>query len=391
MGIPYLYRLFLSIDPSSKNKDRSILAAQTNRLTVLDSYRALAALYVVCFHYFYRWTDVAVGEPRIPTTPLLSHSAVIQHGYLGVVFFFIISGFVIALTLRHTNSFLDFAVKRFARLFPAMLSCASFTYVAVKIFRVEPFSDVALVDFLPSLTFMSPQIFNKLLGVDSHWISGVYWSLFIEVKFYFFAAVIYFVSPKNFLISFSVFAALLCGVFWYSTIAGYESLVNILELGFFPKYAFLFVAGMTFYEVHDRNGNSTPLLSAIIMISLTYSVLVYSPLNPVWPSTMIAMLMIVVFHVLFVLFVIDASVLAPIKSRMLAKIGAASYSLYLLHESIGVSAINRLNEHVLETTAWPFVVATLVVFLSIAFYDHIETPSRRLIRSLYATRFRTQH
>jgi len=353
---------------------------------VLDSYRALAALYVVCFHYFYRWTELRADEPLIAVTPVLSSSTVIHYGYLGVEFFFIISGFVIALTLTHTKSFLDFAVKRFARLFPAMLACASFTFVAVKLFQVAPFSDVRPIDFLPSLTFISPNIFNELFNIDSAWVSNVYWSLFIEVKFYFFASIFYFVFRRPFLISFFVFSAILCGAYWYAMITGHDTIGNVLAMAFFPKYAGLFVAGMGFYEIYSRGGKSTPVLTAIISASLAYSLFVYSPLNPVQFSSSVALLMIIIFHLLFVLLVTDAGVLAPLKSRVLAKIGAASYSLYLLHESIGVSAIYRLNEFVLASTIWPVLVAALVVLLSIWFYDYIETPSRRYIRHFYASR-----
>lgn len=367
------------------------MAANTNRYTVLDSYRALAALYVVCFHYFYRWSELPTTEQLIPSTPILSSSAVVQYGYLGVEFFFIISGFVIALTLNSTRTISDFAVKRFARLFPAMLICAGFTFAVVKLLAVEPFSEVGLVDFLPSLTFISPQVFNKLLGLESDWISGVYWSLFIEVKFYFYAAIIYFLSPKRFLTNFFWFSFGLCAVYWVSVTSGHGVVANLLDILFFPKYVFLFVAGMTFQSAHRSEGKPTNVVVAIGVFSLIYSVFVYSPLNPVQSSNILAMAMIVVFYALFVLFVIDARVLVLLKFRLLAKIGAASYSLYLLHESVGVSVIRRLNEDVLSSGVWPFVAIVMVVILSIVFYEFIETPARRIIRDFYASRHPPEH
>jgi len=50
-------------------------------------------------------------------------------GFDGVELFFIVPGFVIALTLRHCHTLWEFAVRRFARLFPAMALCSLLTFL----------------------------------------------------------------------------------------------------------------------------------------------------------------------------------------------------------------------------------------------------------------------
>ena len=140
---------------------------------------------------------------------------------------------------------------------------------------------------------------------------------------------------------------------------------------------------MGFYGLHSGRSESRVFLVAIILISLAYSLLIYSPAIPMQSGNWYAMTMILMFFVMFALFVSDSEVLRPLRSVVLARVGTASYSLYLLHESIGVSLINVLNEYVFPTLLWPLVTIVALVLVSIIFYEKIETPSRQVIRRIH--------
>lgn len=81
----------------------------------LTSIRFFAALAVVIFHSGASWMSANAHVPAPIKTLLLN-------GYLGVTFFFVLSGFILQLTYRGRISSSDqirrFAVARFARLYP---------------------------------------------------------------------------------------------------------------------------------------------------------------------------------------------------------------------------------------------------------------------------------
>ena len=90
------------------------------RVGEIDALRGLAALAVMLFHYTTRIEELypAVGAAWFNA----------RHGHFGVNLFFIVSGYVIFMTLQRTKHPLDFVVSRFSRLFPAYWAAVLLTF-----------------------------------------------------------------------------------------------------------------------------------------------------------------------------------------------------------------------------------------------------------------------
>jgi len=82
-----------------------------SRIVELDALRGLAALAVVAFHYTTLYGELYGHSTQPPVS--------FGFGNYGVHLFFLISGFVIFMTLERTRTAMDFVVSRFSRLFPA--------------------------------------------------------------------------------------------------------------------------------------------------------------------------------------------------------------------------------------------------------------------------------
>ena len=104
-----------------------------NRIAALDGLRCFAIVGVLLFHYYGRWTPPASPVNFYPYGGLLAGFAPVRYGFYGVNLFFVISGFVISLTLRRCTGFWDFAMRRAARLWPSMALCAGLTFAVLSI------------------------------------------------------------------------------------------------------------------------------------------------------------------------------------------------------------------------------------------------------------------
>lgn len=110
------------------------------RIKELDSLRGIAALMVVLYHYTFRFHEKY-------SYSFLYDVFNFEYGHLGVELFFMISGFVIYMSIKNINSPLDFLKKRFYRLYPLFWLSLLFTSL-VMYFLPLPDTKQSLTQFL---------------------------------------------------------------------------------------------------------------------------------------------------------------------------------------------------------------------------------------------------
>ena len=133
-----------------------------SRILELDALRGIAIIAVMLYHYTSRYVRLY----GFHNTPPLEF----WYGRLGVEFFFIVSGFLIFMTLTKTKNSLDFIIARFSRLYPVFWASALFTFLIVSIFSLPGREVNGLKAVLSNLTMVP-----NLLGYPL--IDGAYWFL----------------------------------------------------------------------------------------------------------------------------------------------------------------------------------------------------------------------
>ncbi len=151
------------------------------RLENVDLLRGVAIIFVVFFHYTYHYSVEYLLRTDEWSLPIA------RYGWSGVDIFFIVSGYCIALTIVKTSNFIEFSIKRFARIYPAYFFCGIVTLVFYSFFDL-PGREVNWYTGFMNLIFA-----NFIPGLKFQYIDGIYWALMIELKFYIFFGIIYFI------------------------------------------------------------------------------------------------------------------------------------------------------------------------------------------------------
>ena len=248
-----------------------------NRILILDGFRGLSILIVVLFHFFTRGT---IPYSSINLYPYGNYFNFFPNGLLGVKFFFMISGFVIFMTLEKTASFKSFILNRIIRLFPTMfiISLATFLiFLLIGSNYIFYHDNTNLKYFFTSIFFISPS-FLKLFHIESNYLNGSYWSLWPEIQFYFFFLAIIYYSSKNKKFEVIIFISFLMILFNYFfnrtnlpfTLNGTFSKKLVLIFNVFNLLVYLqhFIAGVIWYFIYTNKYSTKKLFLNIILLLL---------------------------------------------------------------------------------------------------------------------------
>jgi peptidoglycan/LPS O-acetylase OafA/YrhL len=368
-----------------------------NRFLELDAIRGLAALSIVLFHYAssYKWANY--------------HPYSYFH-YLDqcLQIFFIISGFVIILSIKRTSRSIDFFVSRFARLYPIYLFSVITTLLITNIARIAEPRTEKIYDII--LNFF---MLHDFFGGRS--VNIVYWTLTVEICFYAVMFIIYRFKLVKYIDA-------ICG-FWLlfifvNTAKAYifpdtvqalnSSLDTVYEINNFNftypnqlgvlyfanqpvnlssfissfkdfiKNNFLllqgravfFIAGIVLYQCQTLR--FSPYRLALISLCIFIKAIDYSPDTPRYAFIFFAFFIVIMYLIITGRFKI-------ISTKPLIFLGTISYSLYLSHLQVNWLVKPLFNSippeiSIIIRASIAIIVASLLTF-------KIELPAMKFIKS----------
>lgn len=336
------------------------------RYLELDALRGIAAVMVVLFHY---------------TLHRDGYDDILKLGTTGVDLFFIISGFVIFMSLHKIESGRQFMANRFARLYPTYWTAVTFTFILMTVVNAVYHPHLLTWQhvwrYIANLT-----MFQFYLGVPD--LDSIYWTLLLEMLFYLFMLLLFklkllkHINPIGMSLS---IITLIGALFFYNVPAVKNVIVYLPVLQFMP----LFLMGINFYKIHASPDKKQyryiiPFLCLVMQILLFK----YAGRSRHFINHMEYAAMLTLFFIFFTAFVNGA--LDFIVNKATLFLGRISYALYVVHQYVSLSVIFpifliKLNVNFWITTL--FIALPAVILLSAAITYLIEIPMRyRLKKAL---------
>lgn len=324
----------------------------TGRIESLEILRGLAALSVAWHHF-----TTVHPENWVRLSG--------KYGGLGVAIFFVISGFVILLSIHQRypgfgmRDITPFMARRLTRLEPPYLAAVALVILIWELSSRAPgFAGQPPQYELPQVI---AHVAYAIPFTPYEWLDPVYWTLAYEFAFYVFAGAFYWVLGNSGSLRWLLMVSLMIGA----------SLAGLL-----PSIALMFSLGIAVFRRLCLREPLWVTLSVLATVSLTITHLDHPISAAAGLGTSLAIWMT-----------------TKVKFRGLIwrpffVLGTLSYSLYLVHGPVGGRVINLLGRFAPDT-AWADLllsISALAVSLAFAFlfWRWIEKPSVKLSRRVGA-------
>jgi len=326
------------------------------RIGHIDGLRGIAALAVVLHHYLWIPLFPASATADDSIWMHLRHD-LFEFGHYGVELFFMISGFVILMTLQRTRRFIDFLCKRWIRLMPAKLLGSLLIYGASQIIPAYPFAN-RRIDLLPGLTFTQPHFITRISGIEVFSIDAAFWTLYIEMQFYIVAGLLFAWKPHRAL------AALLIMAAGYGMVSAWAFAIPALQAKMIAfenltlfKHLPWFCFGMALFNLSKKHSNFDGW-----MAGLSLALIFTQPNAEIGPIARIAL------PAIFLSTIYWHTIQQILSHRWLLFLGFISYPLYLIHQHLYYAIANILEQKAIylggAVALLPFVMIPAVMALA---------------------------
>ena len=373
----------------------SVFSDSKSHYKILDGLRGVAAIMVISMHIM---ESFAGGDAT---------KMYINHGYLAVDFFFLLSGFVIAHAYddRWNNmSIKDFFKRRLIRLHPmiiiGMTVGAICFYFSASTVVFPPIGSTPvwklILTMLIGYTLIPIPVSMDIRGwAEMHPLDGPAWTLFFEYIANILYALVLRRASKPVLAVLTLIAAV--ALIQYGVnggrgdlIGGWSLTAEQLRIGF-TRLCYPFLAGMLLSRITrpGNMGNTFIWCSLLLIITLALPRIGGSNTAHFWMNGLYESLTIIVVFPLVVF--LGAS--GNIKNNSLANasrfLGDISYPVYIIHYPfIYIFTAWVVDNHKTFAQAWPVGLLLLagVVTLAYVFLKLYDIPVRKWLTQKYLSR-----
>ncbi|MFI0350637.1 acyltransferase family protein [Actinomadura sp. 9N407] len=346
----------------------TLLPAPAERLRILDLLRFIAVAAVMMYHFTGVPTTVSWGRQARQVFPELASAA--YFGQYGYELFFMISGFVI-LMAAHGRGVGEFAISRIARLYPAYWFAVSLALVLYLVTGVKSGTtgDLGVVrSYLPNMTMLQA-------GVGVPHIEIVYWALWVTLHFYVLVALLVWSGRLTY-----ARCVVFMGGWLLLSVFALEGDMRFLDMALIATWSPYFVAGMAFYLIYRYGPNPVPWL----IVFFCYGLGVHFTLKRIkppldWPGVDEKAVPLLLAAFFLVMALVATRRLRWPNGRLLTALGALTYPLYLVHETVSRPLINSLFPYY---SRWAVLAVAIATSIAAAYLIHklVEGPAQKLLR-----------
>jgi peptidoglycan/LPS O-acetylase OafA/YrhL len=378
-----------------------------SKIAVLHALRGIAALMVFYAHLFSVGVKDAVTPqvyvPALTGTPvaeaqralgwdylwpeILLGKTGISSGHLGVMLFFLISGFVISLSINRTDP-LTFLIRRAIRIYPTCFAAVIFTVISVTVYcRL----------FNVPTAFSWDVILNSAL-LTSGWVGQgglipVLWSLSAEVAFYLLVALVVSLTRSKFGVREIFIAGLICcaiiflGASFVNKLNSWPALAIALKwASYLAAYiSYMLIGGALAIAVHGEQPKIVKIggiASSILIYCL--SVFLYNRHTAGLGTDIASGIEILILFSAVLYFGRNWD-----GSRITNFLGDISYPLYLLHIPLAWIVLYEVTRRGISLHLAVAAAVTGVTLLAWLFHILVEKPSQLLSQRVRLKRIHT--